>query len=446
MLNNDAVKKFGEVFTPSEITEELLVGIDFSDPTLKFCEPSMGDGRILLEIKRRLSEYHTEKHIIENMLYGIEIQPEWYEHALVELNAKEYRHNFICGSALNFSGLFNPLSDWIGVMDYVIGNPPYNRNILKKEEVTSIFWEPSGYTTKLAYCCFVVMAHLVLKPGGKISYVMPVSFTHNENTAQFRGFLKSNLQIDSIEILKPDAFEGIMIRTCVFKATKGEHKNEILLRRNWRGEVYTSTTNYNSFGELPLFIGPISKTIYNKVMELSETPTAYKGWNGVDSYAKFSSSDPKKYEYLYANGVAKGEVVLFSTQYADKTKAKPNKKKNNVGCYDRFHMKKILVNEVQFGSFEATNHFKYIITDKGGNYGASPKHTVIVLDNNIDEYIADLQSPVAQLMLSVMKDYNHNDSKLFNYIPFGIRNLELTQEEKDFLDVFGTDCPVYALS
>ena len=212
------VKKFGEVFTPKHIVDKLLDGIDYSNPDLTICEPSFGDGRILLEVKTRLLEYHSEEHIMNNMLFGIEIQEAWYRETLERLNPNNYNHNLLCCSALNFEGIFNPLKEWINKFDYVIGNPPYNRNILKKEEVTSIFWEPSGYTTKLAYCCFVVLAQYILKPKGQVRYVMPCSFTHNENTEQFREFTKKNLNILSIEILPQNAFEGIMIRTCIFMA------------------------------------------------------------------------------------------------------------------------------------------------------------------------------------------------------------------------------------
>ena len=48
------VKKFGEVFTPKHIVDKLLDGIDYSNPDLTICEPSFGDGRILLEVKTRL--------------------------------------------------------------------------------------------------------------------------------------------------------------------------------------------------------------------------------------------------------------------------------------------------------------------------------------------------------------------------------------------------------
>ena len=431
------VKKFGEVFTPQDIVDKLLVGIDYSDPTITICEPSFGDGRILLEIKRRLLEYHSEEHIVTNMLFGIEIQEAWYREALERYNHKKYKHNLLCCSALNFEGIFNPLKEWIGRFDYVIGNPPYNRNILKKEDVTSIFWEPSGYTTKLAYCCFVVLAQYILKPRGQVRYVMPCSFTHNENTEQFREFTRTRLNITSLEILPSNAFEGIMIRTCLFFATNEPQQSDIKLTRIWNGNVFHTTTYYNEFNEIPLFIGDISKEIYKKVMKLPHKLTAYKGWNGVDSYAKFSSSDPNKYEYQYVDGVKKENPIIHSTKYPDKVKASVNKKRNNVGNYDRFHHKKLLINEVMFNSFEVKNHIKYFIKDELGNYGSSPKHTVIIFDDeDMNSYIKDLSSKLSQIMLTIVKDYNHNDSKLFRYLPYGISNIELTQEEKEFVDLF----------
>ena len=433
----DSVKKFGEVFTPQQIIDKLLVGIDYSDPTLSFCEPAFGDGRILLELKNILLKYHSEEHIITNMLFGVEIQEAWHREALERLNPNNYEHNLLCCSALDFEGLFNPLKDWINRFDYVLGNPPYNRNILKKQEVTSIFWEPSGYTTKLAYCCFVVLAQYILKPKGEVRYVMPCSFTHNENTEQFREFLKKNLNIHSIEILEPNAFEGIMIRTCIFIAVKEPQMGEIEFKRIWNNQTYYTSTYYNEYNEIPLFLGDISKQIYEKVMKLSHTLTAYKGWNGVDSYAKFSSSDPKEYEYQYVDGVKKNDPIIHSTKYPDKVKAGVNKKRNNVGNYDRFHYKKLLINEVMFNSFEVKNHIKYFIKDQEGKYGSSPKHTVIVFDDeDMDSYINDLRSKLAQFMLSIIKDYNHNDSKLFRYLPYGMAEVELTQEEQAFVGIF----------
>jgi len=36
----------------------------------------------------------------------------------------------------------------------------------------------------------------------------------------------------------------------------------------------------------------------------------------------------------------------------------------------------------------------------------------------------------------VMKDYNHNDSKLFRYLPFGLKNIQLDDKEQALVDLF----------
>lgn len=432
------IRKFGEVFTPSQIIESLLENIDYSNPDLKFCEPSFGDGRILKVIKNNLLKFHSEQHIIENMLYGIEIQEHLYSQVVKELNADKYHHNLYHGNALNFENKESMNCSWVGKMDYVVGNPPYNRNILKKSEVTKTFWDPSGYTTKLAYCCFVVLANFLLKEKGKIRYVIPCSFTHNENTIQFREYLRDNLKIESIDILNKDAFEGIMIRTCIFKSSKEKEDNVINLTRIWNDVKYTTTTFYNEYNEIPLFLGDVSKSIYQKVVQNKNTLTAYKGWNGVDSYSKYSSKDENKYQYKYVDVVKKDKIIFKSTMYKDKTKAKKNKKKNNVGNYDRFNLKKIFINEILFGSFEAKNHIRYIVKDSQGKFGASPLQTVIVFEDEqeLDSFVSDLRCKVTQCMLTIMKDYNHNDSKLFRYIPKGICTIQFDKSEIDFLENF----------
>jgi hypothetical protein len=40
------------------------------------------------------------------------------------------------------------------------------------------------------------------------------------------------------------------------------------------------------------------------------------------------------------------------------------------------------------------------------------------------------------MMLTIMKDYNHNDSKLFRYLPVGISQVKLTDKEKELVNLF----------
>ena len=78
-------KKYGEVFTPSALIKKIL---DFfpksvwSNPDLKWLDPSCGTGNFMILIYQRLmlgldkkfeSEKDRSNHIIKNMLYMVEL-------------------------------------------------------------------------------------------------------------------------------------------------------------------------------------------------------------------------------------------------------------------------------------------------------------------------------------------------------------------------------------
>jgi hypothetical protein len=71
------VKQTGEVFTPRSLIREMLDALPNSvwfDPNKRWLEPSAGDGNFLVEIKVRLLQAgHDEKHILENMLFSVEL-------------------------------------------------------------------------------------------------------------------------------------------------------------------------------------------------------------------------------------------------------------------------------------------------------------------------------------------------------------------------------------
>lgn len=66
-----------EVFTPRSLVRDMLARLSnkvWFDPNKKWFEPSAGDGNFLVEIKARLLQAgHDEKHILENMLFSVEL-------------------------------------------------------------------------------------------------------------------------------------------------------------------------------------------------------------------------------------------------------------------------------------------------------------------------------------------------------------------------------------
>jgi len=71
------IKQTGEVFTPRSLIREMLHRLPNSvwfDPNKTWLEPSAGDGNFLVEIKARLLQAgHDERHILDHMLFSIEL-------------------------------------------------------------------------------------------------------------------------------------------------------------------------------------------------------------------------------------------------------------------------------------------------------------------------------------------------------------------------------------
>jgi hypothetical protein len=74
------VKQSGEVFTPPELINQMLDKLPitvWSDASKTFLEPSAGDGNFLIALKERLlAAGHSEKNILDNMLFSIELIPD----------------------------------------------------------------------------------------------------------------------------------------------------------------------------------------------------------------------------------------------------------------------------------------------------------------------------------------------------------------------------------
>jgi type I restriction-modification system DNA methylase subunit len=77
-----------------------------------FFDPACGDGNFLVEVKRRLIEAgHSEQHIIEKMIFGVDLMPDNVQACIERLNAEPYKHNIVCHDALTYDFNFGRLPD-----------------------------------------------------------------------------------------------------------------------------------------------------------------------------------------------------------------------------------------------------------------------------------------------------------------------------------------------
>lgn len=153
------------IATPFALIDEILdkLSIDWSNPALTFCDPCFGSGRFLMAIKYRLLDAgHSEQWIIENMIYGCDIDPKNVAGTVAMLGASEYNRGITCGDSLD--------REWGMKFDVVVGNPPYST----PKQVDST-------RTGQLYVSFV---HLALKLSDRIAYIIPSLWTDKKSAVK----------------------------------------------------------------------------------------------------------------------------------------------------------------------------------------------------------------------------------------------------------------------
>lgn len=125
--------KFGEVFTPFFLIDEMLDLVkpeDWSNPEVTFYDPCVGKGNFPIQIISRLFEGLTNvipdpskrlDHILTKQLFMCEFQNESYEDTKTILSTLGSPLNFIHGDALTVTSRSFGLDNF----NYTIANPPY---------------------------------------------------------------------------------------------------------------------------------------------------------------------------------------------------------------------------------------------------------------------------------------------------------------------------------
>ena len=159
-------KKFGEVFTPMKLVNEMLDKLPskvWKNDKLKWFDPATGMGNFPIAVYMRLMETLKEKipddnkrkrHILENMIYMSELNKKncYIVQQIFNMN-KRYKLNLYCGDTLKMD-----IKKVYGVdkFDIVMGNPPYNKELTKVGALPLYNEFIEGFIDKCIYMIFIV--------------------------------------------------------------------------------------------------------------------------------------------------------------------------------------------------------------------------------------------------------------------------------------------------
>ena len=107
--SNERIDVTGEVFTPLELCTKMVNEIPtekLKNPNSTFIDPSAGNGNFIIALRDRLKEYHSEEHILNNMLYAVELMEDNHKEMCERVGIPVDHPHYVCHDALTYDYSF----------------------------------------------------------------------------------------------------------------------------------------------------------------------------------------------------------------------------------------------------------------------------------------------------------------------------------------------------
>ena len=107
--SDERINETGEVFTPLEVCTKMVNEIPLQilkNPNSTFIDPSAGNGNFIIALRDRLKEYHSEEHILNKMLYAVELMEDKHTEMCKRVGIPIYHPHYVCNDALTYDYSF----------------------------------------------------------------------------------------------------------------------------------------------------------------------------------------------------------------------------------------------------------------------------------------------------------------------------------------------------
>lgn len=107
--SDERINETGEVFTPLELVKYILENFPenvLKNPESTFLDNSAGNGNLLLALRDVLLQYHTEEHIVNHMLYAVEMMEDNHKELCERVGVPIDHPHYVCHDALTYDYSF----------------------------------------------------------------------------------------------------------------------------------------------------------------------------------------------------------------------------------------------------------------------------------------------------------------------------------------------------
>lgn len=103
--SDERIAETQEVFTPAELCESMVSEIPkhlLKDPSSTFIDNSAGCGNFIVALINKLSEYHDRQHVIDNMVYAVELMEDNHKEMCERVGVPLDHPHYVCHDALTY--------------------------------------------------------------------------------------------------------------------------------------------------------------------------------------------------------------------------------------------------------------------------------------------------------------------------------------------------------
>lgn len=258
-------KELGQFYTPKGIINYITnrIGIDTKK---KYLDPACGSGGFLIDIydklkkkylQRGLTDIEAHNKILENNVYGIDINPFAVQLTAMNLALKNLEGKTNKINIISHDSLIPSIHGWTNLktndidnnhkevifdevipnqVDVVIGNPPYVRiKNIKKEKLKAYqtFLQTAKGIFDL-FSLFVERGVVAIKNKGKLGFIISNTLLTNDGLEPIREYLLKKCRILEIVELGRGIFEEANVNTIILILQKEEseelrNKNKVLI-------------------------------------------------------------------------------------------------------------------------------------------------------------------------------------------------------------------------